>query len=75
KVISGLSELCKLHKKPLSLFCGKNSLSDEELSQNGISGAYAINSIAKSPEDSMNNAYNLLSELAYRYAMDLVDKS
>lgn len=71
KVISGLSELCRIHNKPLSVFCGKISLSDEELKRNGISEAYAINSISKNQEDSFKNAYNLLSELAYSFAKKL----
>lgn len=55
KVISGVSNFCKKHQKPLSLFVGKNELTKKEIETLKIEHVFSILEIAKNKDDAMNN--------------------
>ncbi len=64
KVIDGIANLCQKHQKRLSLFVGKNNLSEKELLALNINQALSISSIAKNHEDAMRNGRFYLEVLA-----------
>lgn len=67
KVISGIAELCRKHKKPLALFVGINELTKNEQHQLKIAKIKSIAEEAMNLEDAMNNGAVYLEELATKF--------
>lgn len=60
KAISGIAQLCKKHKKPLIVICGKTSGNLQRLYQNGVSAVFSIsNGFASKSEAFANTADNI----------------
>ena len=64
KVLDGMIRLCQKHRKPLSLFVGKNELSDLKLKSLSVHQVFSISNVAESDKDAMLNASDYLMDLA-----------
>lgn len=67
KVVSGVDKLCKYHNKKLSLFIGKNELSNNSLEELSVDNVYDIYGSAQNFNDAMLNGKKYLSELAKEF--------
>ncbi len=67
KVVNGVAKLCKQYGKPLTLFVGKNELSENEITNLGVSQVLDIISNAKDIEDAMSNGAAYLEKMATRF--------
>ncbi len=61
KTISGIAQLCRKHKVPLTALAGMVSGNLSELYQQGLTAAFTIANKPMSLEESKNNTANLLS--------------
>ena len=68
KVVNGIAELCKKHKKPLMLFVGKNSLPQQEIKNLGAMFVYSITEESRDIEDAISNAAPYLNKMAIQHA-------
>lgn len=64
KVINGIASLCEKHQKPLTLFVGKNELTESEQRSLKINTVFSISEIAEDEEDAMLNGKRHLKVLA-----------
>lgn len=64
KVVDGIAELCKKHRKPLTLFVGKNDLGAKAMKDLQVNQILSITSLSKNEKDAMLNAKSYLKTLA-----------
>ena len=64
KVIDGVAQLCSKYSKPLTLFVGKNDLSEQDIGKLGVRQVLSIAERAKDMGDAMRNGANYLEEMA-----------
>ena len=67
KVITGISSLCKKHKKPLTLFVGRNDLSQQDIRNLNVHGIFSITENAKNQADAMLNGAAYLEQMAIQF--------
>lgn len=63
KTILRLSNLCRIHKKPLIIVAGSCTLNDKTLAEAGIHKVYSIMNLAHSLDDAIANAKAYLADL------------
>ncbi len=71
KVVSGVAALCKKHQKPLTLFVGKNDLSQKEIDELGIEYIFSVIEIANNMQDALSNGAYYLEKLASGFSKQL----
>lgn len=64
KLVAGVGELCKRHKKPLWIICGDNHLTDKEIKQIGATTLFAISYIEPEKELAIVNAKEYLEKIS-----------
>jgi glycerate 2-kinase len=62
KVVGTIAALAKKNELPCIAFCGLLEATEQDLSDLGVTAAFAIADPAKSTEENMKNAYTLLRE-------------
>ena len=67
KVIKGVWDACQYYQKPLVIFAGTNQLTPSLQANSGLTSILTVDSLAKSVEESIQQAAPLLEELAFRY--------
>lgn len=70
KVVDGIAQLCQQHQKPLTLFVGKNDLSEKALLALNIKHVFSIMDNAKDTKDAMSNGKKYLTALAKDFKFD-----
>lgn len=73
KLLAGVGEICKRHKKPLWIICGDNHLSDKEIKNIGASTLFAISYIEPEKEVAIKNAREYLEKISADAATYLKD--
>jgi glycerate kinase len=73
KLLAGVGEMCKRHKKPLWIICGDNQLSDKEIKSIGASSLFAISYIEPEKELAIKNAREYLEKISADAATYLKD--
>ena len=64
KVVSGISKLCQKYNKPLTLFVGKNDLSQKDLETLKVDYVFSVSQKAKNIDDAMSSTSRYLEQLA-----------
>lgn len=75
KLIQGVAAICRKHRKPLFIFCGRNQLDQGHISKLGIERVYTIESIANGIDDAITNAPNYLDKLTRKWVGDYLDST
>ena len=73
KLLAGVGEICKKHKKPLWIICGDNQLTDKEIKSVGASILFAISYIEPEKELAIKNAREYLEKISADAATFLKD--
>lgn len=73
KLLAGVGELCKKHKKPLWIICGDNHLANKDVRKVGASILFAISYIEPEKELAIKNAREYLEKISADAATFLKD--
>lgn len=70
KVVSGIAALCRKHKKPLVVVCGRNELLEEQLQILGVNAVYSICEFAINEDEAIKEAGYWLEEITKKVLAD-----
>ncbi len=73
KLIDGITQIARKHRKRLWVYCGVNSLNERQLSAAGIEKVFAVSDIESDRSRSMKGAKKYLERISFESATFLYD--